>query len=198
MRRMRAVFALAALACYPGILVAQSRRITVAVNVADSAADGIFQSALSSALRSLGDVDVVSLGEEADYLLHGAALCSNDSCNDALSYSLALVLAEPTSRADAEMAAIQWIGGAYATTADARDSLTNIVWQVMKGRELVHMTWVVQWGRNRYEQATREFVRTLDAGCFDRIRALNRAVYKGGPDQFSAYAAFVRSRRWIC
>ena len=37
MRRMRAVFALAALACYPGILVAQSRRITVAVNVADSA-----------------------------------------------------------------------------------------------------------------------------------------------------------------
>ena len=178
------------------LLVAQTRNLSVAVNLTDSAAGSVFQSGFAAGFRSLGDVDVVSLTDNPDYVLAGVAICQPADCRDPLSYSLALRLYEPISITHAQTIAMRVVPREYL--ARNSDSVISKLYRAVRYYENSHMLWVVTWGRTRYEQSMRELVREIDAGCFDRIRALNRAVGNKAKDSWEKYEAYEDSREWLC
>ena len=179
------------------IQTASAQRIKVAVSMTDSATGGIFQSAFGAAFRSLGDVDVVTLDESPDYVLEGVVLCNQSSCADVVSYALSLRLYEPATYITAQLIATLVV----PSTAQRRatiDSIATLIWPWLKPYQQSRMTWTATWGRNRYEQAIREFVRQIDSGCLDKIRALRRLGVSPDSKAVNAYVSFERSRKWFC
>jgi hypothetical protein len=80
-----------------------------------------------------------------------------------------------------------------------RDSIAEQdVWPLLKGSAINWQMWVLQWGRDHYVQAIRQFVETLDSQCLEKVRALNRASQSTAPDRWRSYTRFTRSRTWIC
>ncbi|MGH7428005.1 MAG: hypothetical protein ACREJ4_06565 [Candidatus Methylomirabilaceae bacterium] len=172
-----------------------AQRLKVSIDLDDST--GVLQSAFASAFRSLGDINVVTTEEDPDFVLEGVALCS-PSCADPLSYSLALRFYSPFQYTVARSIAEAWIPPNAQRRSARLDSLTSLIWSRIEGAELTHQSWVVDWGRDRYEQEVRELVREIDSGCLERHRAQRRALSSGARAQYDAYLAWSRSREWIC
>jgi hypothetical protein len=173
-------------------------RITVAVAIQDSAADGVIQSALSSAFRQLGDVDVVGQSERSDYTLHGVALCTTTPCSSTLNYVVALFLAQPLDTMRFKWAATVALPSSMSERDLTVDSLTTLLSDMFAGYEKPTMIWVTNWGRDRYEAGAKSIVRTIDAECFDRQRAFRRMLSSPDSNAAANYARFLRSRSWIC
>ncbi|HKO20624.1 MAG TPA: hypothetical protein VJU82_17240 [Acidobacteriaceae bacterium] len=174
-------------------------RIKVALSISDSAAGGVMESLFASTLRSLGDVDVVGPSEEADYLLTGVVICLPNDCQNAERYVIALQFARPyQSFTSSVLAAVAIARKPSATYRARRDSAAAYIGSMMHGYEQSLDLWAVSWGRTVYEQAAREFIRRLDAECFEKTRAAWR--YAAHPDSSARVALdeFVASRHWIC
>lgn len=177
-----------------------SQRLRVAVAVSDSAARGVFQGGFVSALRSLGDVEVVSLSEEPEYVLSGVVICSPIGCSDPDSYSASLRLYSPADRGTAYVIAARLLPRTSTVGRQALlDSLTDhVVYPMIRGMESTHQEWVLRWGRQRYEQAIREMVREIDVGCFEKSRAIRRAVAESNQERSAAIMREVDAKRWSC
>ncbi len=180
-----------------------AQRLSVAVSVQDSLAGGIFQSGFAAALRSLGDVDVVSLLEEPDYALSGVVLCTPSPCARAVRYSLALRLYEPPRRSTAEFLA--QLALHPRSTAPIRDpptdSLAASIWAAMEHREHTFMTWVVEWHPETYRRSISQLVAEIDSKCFDKLRALRRISRdrrESLSNQYARFQEFTASRDWLC
>jgi len=185
-----------AVVAVPASAVAQ--RLQIAVTVGDSATGGIFTSRLAAAFRALGDIDVVSVGENPDYVLEGVVLCSPKPCDDAISYAIALRLYEPLRYTTARFIADYALNPNSTRRTKVADSLTATIWELIQGYERTHMTWAATWGRKAYEQAIKEFVAEIDAKCLEKLRALRRLSLSHSQDRFTTYKEFVHSRDWIC
>ena len=160
-----------------GLLAASSLHAQVAAKIAVSIDDDSkqFASAFSSAFRQLGDVQVVSVQEDPDYVLSGVVLCQ-PNCSSVATYSASLRLYKPFPRVGASSVLIL-ARSRYDTVMGAgRDSSENDVYEFLEGYEKTIDTWVAQWGRQRYEQSIRELVRSIDGRCFEPVRAFQRAV----------------------
>jgi hypothetical protein len=176
-------------------LSAQQPSISIAVDIQDSTNQ--FSSAFSSSLRQLGDVRVVGLSEQPDYVLSGVTIC-DPNCANLLSYPVALRLYAPMNRLTADMLVRLALRSARPVSAQVRDSLRAEFWQNLSFYEVTHGTWVLSWGRNRYEQGVRELVRDIDSRCFEGVRALQRAAASDDTAAFARYKALERSHSWIC
>lgn len=195
--RARAAFTASLLVLAPALSPAHAQRIRVAVAVQDTASGGIFSSAFASALRSLGDVDVVSPMESHDFAVRGVVLCS-DACSDTRSYSLSVRLVEPMPRFMPSCLSTIAFSRLSGVSQARRDSVESQFRSALQGYERTHVTWAAEWGRQRYEQAVREMVAELDSRCFERERTFRRAMQSSDSAAFGRFAAFERSRTWIC
>jgi hypothetical protein len=175
---------------------ARAQKLKVALDITDSTA--IFESSFASAFRLLGDIEVVTTEESPDYVLEGVVLC-RPRCTDAISYALAVRWYEPVEYGTARRVSWQWLPGLGSERRSVqRDSLSKLIWDAIEGSEWNHMSWVLTWGRERYEQGVRELVREIDARCLERRRALRRAVLSTDSTQYQAYRRWASSREWIC
>ena len=177
--------------------IAQHIRVAVVFN--DSAAQGRFQSGFSAAIRALGDIDVVSTSEEPDYVLAGTVICDPQSCDQALSYVLAVRLYRPMTRVDA-VAVVSMLPLAPTGLQPGpwTDSAATVVQNTMAAYEIVYSMWVLQWGRNRYEEATHALVAQIDAQCFDKRRAFLRAQQANTPTAWNTYVTLSSAKAWLC
>lgn len=135
-------------------------------NIEDDSIGGAVSSVLRSSLRSLGDIDVVTSRENADFYLDGIAIC-NDACADWSAVNFAFRL---YTRFTEE--SIRGSAGVYKLKL--ADSTVRRIVQVFDTAEQTHLTWVVKWGRARYEQAAREFIAEIDNRCLERTRIAQR------------------------
>jgi hypothetical protein len=87
----------------PGYSRAQKPIVSVAVDFSDSSRQ--FSSAFAAALRQLGDVAVVPISDEPEYVISGLAMCLPD-CTRVLSYSVAIRLYAPMQRGSAKTLAV--------------------------------------------------------------------------------------------
>jgi hypothetical protein len=187
-----------ALLSWPVAALAQ-QRIAVAVQITDSLARSVLQGAFVTALRSVADISVVSLEERPDYVISGVVLCEPVTCRDPVSYSASLRLWSPISRPFVEGIAQRVVVVAPLNTRSQRiDSVTALLWRDLKDYETTHRTWAVQWGRDRYEQSIREFVRRLDTECFERDRAVSRLIAATDTAAQNAISRMMESKDWLC
>jgi hypothetical protein len=191
-----------------GARSAGAQKIKVAVSVTDSSAGRVFQSAFSAAFRALGDIVVVTTAERPEYVLDGVVLCA-PTCVNPASYAASIRFYSPILRDVAVALAYRVLRSSPAMpTGAARTSLMrraadsladSVMFPMLDGYELTHGSWVVTWGRQRYEQAVREFVGRIDADCFDKQRALLRLVAANyDTTALKAYDEFIRSKKWLC
>ena len=181
-----------------GVTHSQASPITVAISITDST--GQFVSAFSAAFRGLGDVEVVSLAEHPQYALGGVVLCSPD-CRQPSQFSVALRLYSPATPVTARVWANIVAPVAGGSVQAVRDSVEDLLWGLLWRYERTHKQWVAIWGRGRYEQAMREFVRRIDYLCFDRVRALELVAAADDSlkaTRFAEHMEFVQTREWIC
>jgi hypothetical protein len=176
-------------------LSAQQSTITIAVDIQDSTNQ--FASAFSSAFRQLADVRVVDVLEQPDYVLSGLAMC-NPNCAELRSYAVALRLYAPLKQSTADMLVRLALRSARSASPQARDSLRSQFWRNLSPYEATIHTSLVYWGRERYEQGVREFVRDIDSRCFESIRAIYRAAASEDTATWTRYKASEKSKNWIC
>ena len=162
---------------------------------------GLFESAFSSALRRLGDVEVVTSGERADYVLRVVVVCSEGDCKSTPSFSAAIELIEPAS-VYSVLAPIIQAKVDTATVRHIRLALENsrAAWAAISLYEKHHVLWSVHWGRNRYERAIAELVAEINAKCFERARLVLRFANVIGKDEGAAGAIAdkLSSTEWLC
>ncbi len=198
---MRAPFALASVFPLAATLAAAQAtpRIKVATDFADST--GIVSSAFASALRSLGDIDVVTTREDPDLVLEAVVLCQPTSCTDPESYVLAIRLYEPANLNTA-MSVSLLIPPArhlsYEAALFRADTLGRRILPGLQGLQRTHMMWAARWGRLRYEEQARELVRTIDSQCFDKLRQARRAAQMRSDSAETENLQAILARHWLC
>ncbi|MGH8542113.1 MAG: hypothetical protein ACREX3_00360 [Gammaproteobacteria bacterium] len=185
--------------CFAAPIQSPAQAIRVAVDINDSTAKRVFQGAFTSAFRSLGDVAVVSTSERPDYVLEGVVIC-DPSCDQPITYAAALRFWSPLSEYTAQRIAMRIVPQSPAISREQRaDSVgREVVWPILRRFEETHRTWVVNWGRERYEQAAREFVRRIDVDCFERARAIERAMATPDSSRLTAIMDIINKRSWMC
>lgn len=139
-----------------------SGRISFALDVQDDSIGGVISSVLRGALRSLGDVEVVTPAERPDFVLEGVVLCS-PTCATWQSVSGAFRLYSRVTE-DIVRMALQTSG------IRAADTTVRRMAGVLSRAEFSRQSWVVTWGRQRYEAAAREFVGGIDSQCLEPLR----------------------------
>lgn len=152
---------------------------------------GIFESNFRQALNNLDDVTVVGPEERGDYILRVVVLCEGISCRNPMIYYLSIALAEPI----ADNVVANWLR--FAAEISLPDSTNAALNQALRGYEIHHAAWVTSWGRDRYEQAIREFVAVLDSQCFEKGRVLRRALDTPG-DEGDRLMERWGSDEWLC
>jgi len=198
---MKTVLIVASAVCLlarsPARACAQEASITVAVSISDSTRQ--LESLFAAALRSLGDVRVVSLAERPTFVVSGVAIC-DPNCRQLSSYAVALRLYSPVERTFADYLAFLAANAAGVNSKSMRDSIAARLWPAIEFKEQTFNTWVANWGRERYEQAVREFVRRMDTGCFEKHRVMRRMFEADRAD--STLARDLRRKydetAWMC
>lgn len=133
-----------------------TERIKIQVAVNDSM--GVVQSALVTAFRALGDVDVVTGQESPHLILDGVPVCE-PNCSRATGFVVALRLAEPMQR------------------SMANRLVKDTAWQgVLTRLERPISMWLAQWDRADLDRHARDFVALINTRCFERKRILSRAM----------------------
>jgi hypothetical protein len=132
---------------------------------------GLIQSNISSALRSLGDVQFVETNENPDVVLVVVVLCEGGDCRNTRGYSVSVSVERPI-QAEPLGIAIQNevdIVPRYLSYQDI-ERISSRLWEF----RTTETSWALFWGRQRYEQAIRELVARIDTDCFDTVRMSNR------------------------
>jgi hypothetical protein len=180
-----------------------AQHLRVGISVHETGTRGVFQSGFAAALRALGDVDVMTPMEEADYVLEAVVLCSPNPCERATRYAVAIRVFEPAHRSTAEfLAQLALHPKSTVTVRDpATDSLTSSIWAAIKDRELTFTTRVAEWLRESYQQSLQELVAELDSRCFDKLRAFRRFLAdrtRPLSDRHARFQEYAEGRDWIC
>jgi hypothetical protein len=156
--------------------------IKVKVFVEEDRSD--FTGALTSALLSLGDIEVLGTeepGEDVRIRLIAKCLEGDGACN---SWAVASILAQPVTGSYLMGQAIWAIPDtalqraafeAYAIGPN-RDKWHRVADQKLSIYENTRARSVAGWGKDRYEEAIRDQVRRWDTTCFGGIR-LNRGLW---------------------
>ncbi|HUK21856.1 MAG TPA: hypothetical protein VLV45_09930 [Gemmatimonadales bacterium] len=162
----------AALASAPGPgAPARADELRVFLDLTD-ATGGVFQTALESELRSLGDVLIVKDLEGANYVLRVAVQCSATPCEKADQYLFVFEIARPLREGmvtlPLRLALAQH--GVRMSAGDAAavgDELYNDLSEYERPAPLR----VERWSRKDYRSEIRDFVTRLDRECleFDRL-----------------------------
>ncbi len=175
----------------------QPATVSVAVTVVDSTRQ--IESLFASALRQLGDVRVVTVGENPDYVLSGVVVC-NPSCDKLSTYSIALRLYSPVRESLAEFLAEATMRRLGIDDLARQDSVRATLWSFIGSLEETHQAWVATWGRNAYERAIREMVREIDSTCFEKQRMFSRLFQLAPSDSAirRRLTADYRGRSWQC
>jgi len=180
-------------------ILGQTAHLRVAVAITDSETNGLYTSAFSSAFRSLGDVDVVSLAESPQYVLEGVVVCLPDDCENAQSYTLSLRLYSPFDTAFAHVVALLLVTPLPEATYQARaDSAASVLSSAYVRYEETHETWSVAWGRLKYEQGVLSLVREIDAQCLDKARISNRLFATPHANSLQTLSSALAPKKWIC
>lgn len=170
------------LAVILGSPAAAQDTIRVKVFVDEDRSD--FTSALTSALRSLGDIAVLGTeepGEDVRIRLIAKCLEGEGACD---SWAVASILAQPVTGSYVMGQAIWAIPDtalqraafqAYAMGPN-RDKWHQVADQKLSIYENTRARSVAGWGKDRYEAAIRDQVRRWDMTCFGGIR-LSRALW---------------------
>ena len=175
-------------------------RLKVATDFTDST--GVVTSAFASALRSLGDVDVVTTREDPDLVIEAVVLClGSTGCTDPESYVLAIRLYEPANLNTAMSVSLLVPSArrlSYEAALFRADTLGRRILPALKGLERSRMMWAARWGRLRYEEQAREMVRTIDSQCFEKLRQVRRAAQLISDSAETANLQAILSRHWLC
>lgn len=184
--------------------VQDSRRITVGLEVTEETG-GLFESAFRTALRGLGDVDVVTFDETPAYGLSVVVACVPiDDCARAVTYSVAIEFHSALDEAAVNT-------GLLAGVA-ADETLANLAYEKMMflARAVAtilrplsyhqrHSLWVANWGRQIYISAVQEMVAQLDSECFEKKRIIGRAAAAGDTTTTQKLLRHTfAGRNWIC
>lgn len=145
-----------------------AQSIPVALMVTEETG-GLFESRILSALRGLGDIEVVPWTEVSYFKIYAVVMCVSDEdlCQTANAYVASLRLSAPINPGD-----ILWALHSADTTIgvgemglpvdDAADRLVRY--------ERTIKDWVAKWGRREYQQAIDEWVAQIDTQCFETYR----------------------------
>lgn len=176
--------------------LAQSQAIRVSLRVTDEKLGGIFTSGFGSAFRALGDVEVVTPGEDGDYIVRVVTICDGVTadCSTAQQYALSISLSEGFSRSDAYFAVHITRTGLLLPS----DTTVGLMKQLLHQFEKHHQIWVALWGRNRYEQLIRQQVAEIDARCFEKSRIMRRLFRENPNKPLNEVASAVSGRDWVC
>jgi hypothetical protein len=170
----------------------QAPRIRIAVAIDDDSVRGTIKSPLKAVLRSLGDVDLVELTEDPNFVVIGMFMCTpNPSCVGYDGVMGFLRIAVPLTRSDLAIDIRQ--SGIRAT-----DSTINRLARFLDDYEKPQSTTLYSWGRNRIETGARAAASEIDATCLEAFRSLARAF--AIPDQQARSNAIEVhfSKKWHC
>lgn len=174
-----------------GQVAAATDKIRVSVSLKDSA--GVVSSVLRGALRALGDVEVVTPSEQADYRWKGVVLTSTTPSGQTAEYALALSVSEPLSVFSLWFALRKAFPKATRSDADS-------VFSQLTELQTLHVTWAATWGNNVYEQEGRKLVAEFDSKCLEK-RRIERRLAKQNltvAQWRSAYNEQISAKDWIC
>ena len=168
-------------ACVAGLLLGRplpAQSVSVGLEVTENTG-GVMESAFRSALRSFGDVTVVTAAERPRLLLRVVVLCrpEGDRCQQATGYAVSVSLAEPLNRMDVVAAVTVAVGRLEPSTqlsASTRAVLTTALEQSTSGFERYVMAWAAIWGREVYRRGVDELLSQFDSRCLERIRLFRR------------------------
>lgn len=147
--------------------------IRVAVAVSEGTG-GLVASAFRAALRSLGDVVVVSPSEAHDYYLAVNVVCSpEDDCTRPSQYAIAAWLYEPlTAQQFVDVLAAPPLSVYLPATPEQIQYLQSFLTGAMRIRD----GWTLVSGVQRYEQTVRNLVARWDSRCFEHHRRVRRLL----------------------
>src|SRR5690606_33182509 len=128
---------------------------------------------LRNELRSLPGVQLVTREEDPQLYLRVLVACV-PSCRNIDNYTLAVVLSSPTSSMLGAQLAVDVLSS--SATENVLVAADSVISAAVSGTARVHQLWTFGWPRQRYELATREFVRTLDAECIEKLRLISQSV----------------------
>jgi hypothetical protein len=180
--RTALILSLAALTATSAQAQDPNRPIRISLSVTESTG-GVFQSTISSALRRLQGVEVVSPSERADYEWRVAVLCdlganSEEKCENTTSYAVSYSVRRPLG--GKEIAGWWMMGEIYLKhfTADSDyKKLRADGDSLFLGAHYFSMailSGVARLGRSKYEQSIENMVRSFDASCLERDRITRR------------------------
>lgn len=151
-------------------------RIRVQLHVIEET-DGLFSSEFASALRSLGDVVLVTTEEGRDFELNAVVICEPQDCRNAPSYLLSLGLSIP-------MTAMDFLLMVSTANSEMPEDSKLSPFQISAISNAWHSGpyhfkhelgyWVNRWGVDVYQRGVREFIAELDTQCFEAHRLSGR------------------------
>lgn len=166
------------------VLAAQT--VTVALSVSEKTG-GLFESAFGASLRSLGDVNVVTVSEPAEFVMRVVVLCEpyQDRCSEATRYAVAIDWASQLESADARMVVMELdttLFRAYrGDSPKARQAMSEAerrtakAYQHLQGYEKYQSMIVASWGRDGYRRAIEEVATNVDRNCLELKRLFRRS-----------------------
>lgn len=177
-----------------------AQSITVSVTVTEQTG-GLFESRLRSALRRLGDVEIVPWTDTADFRVYAVVVCSPDQqdCHSAESYVSSLRVSKPINPGD-----ILWAlhrADTMRGIADLSLPAEGASHRLVEYERTVNQS-VAKWGRLRYQQGIDEWVARVDANCFEPYRNLRIVLglfARGRHEQADALGSELEQQNhWNC
>jgi hypothetical protein len=177
MRLCLAVIAATVLALPFGIAHCQDRppqaliRVRLAVK---ENTNSVIWSAFASALRALGDVELVESDSAADFRVGVLSAClpDPDDCQRSTSSIVSITTVRTISLLEFGLAA----GESLKNAADFDiATATSAYWSLMRPYGRLEEHALARWGRNAFDRGARAWVADFDRGCLQLAREVRRA-----------------------
>ena len=172
--QVRAITLLLLLIC-AGEANAQDIRVALTVYETDG---GRFYSNFASALRSLGDVSVLTESEEHDVHVRVIVACENDACASASSYAVSIHVTRPVQppRLAGGLSAALGLPFSWDIYQRIEREIIADAARRLSAYRSHELGLVAYWGRNVYERAIRELIADIDSQCFETLRLGARLI----------------------
>lgn len=156
------------------------RRLRIAVLVSEETG-GLVESALTSSLRSLGDVDVVNAAaQRPDFVFYASVVClPTADCTNTMQYSIGLILERPITGEDIWSAMMMGLLTGKVRMRDTtalyalQPSFHNLDWDFSRthlGWAQRVRAWTYVFGRDVYRRSIQEAISEIDVRCFRLAR----------------------------
>jgi len=181
-----------------GIVAGQE--ITIALAVDDSR--NRVAPMLHAAFRGVVGLSVVGVKESPDFVLEGIVMC-NPNCDSPASYNISLRLFEPFGSTDARLLMMELRKYNVLIPDSLQWILADSLVHSLRRFNQTKASWVLSWGVNSYERASREFAREIETSCFEPVRRWRRLFdrrFTGGVTDDAIKALYDEGSRksWIC